>query len=123
MTYKMTLLSFRKSLAHNAEDNLYINQAAQRSSVSRQFFKRSSRSQNAVRIIFRRVDGFFKRFFCLSDLVLARQYNVSSATLVTIGLEVTEKLTAEVKVYLSNRNDLHVELTPEVLKSLKQEET
>ena len=55
--------------------------------------------------------------------MLAREYNVSSATLITIGLEVIEKLTAEVKVYLSNRNDLRVELTPEVLKSLKQEET
>lgn len=56
-------------------------------------------------------------------MVLARRYNLSSSTFLTIGITVTKKLENIIQVLLSNKNDIVLQLSREALATLYAAET
>lgn len=54
-------------------------------------------------------------------MILARRFNLSVNTSITIGIDVNERLNTEVKVILHNKNDFKITLTNEALSNLFQD--
>lgn len=67
-------------------------------------------------MLFSKVNKFVN--ICCSDIILSRNYTLSSVTGVQVGIYIDEELKPSTKIRLVNKNDLAIDLSIDVLASM-----